>query len=53
MKNIVNEMKNTLEGIDSRLMMQKNRSTIWKTEWWTSPKLNSKKEKELLKMRMV
>lgn len=32
MKNTINELKNTLEGINSRLKIQKNGSVIWKIE---------------------
>lgn len=34
-----------LEGLDKDEMTHKNKSEVWKAEWWKSPKLNSKKKK--------
>ena len=42
-------MKNTLEGINSRLHNTEEGSAIWKADQWKSPKQNSKKEKRIFK----
>ena len=34
MNNTINEIKNTLEGINSRILRQKNGSVTWKIKWW-------------------
>ena len=45
MKTTITEMKNTPEGINSRLI-KKNGSASWKTEEWKSLIPNRKREKE-------
>ena len=32
--NTIIEIKNTLEGINSRYLKQKNKSVSWKIKWW-------------------
>ena len=32
--NTITEIKNTLEGINSRNLKQKNESVSWKIKWW-------------------
>ena len=32
--NTITEIKNTLEGINSRVSKQKNESVSWKIKWW-------------------
>ena len=47
MKNTLTAMKNTLEGINSRLNDAKEQIMSWKTEQWKSLPLNRKRsEKE-------
>ena len=33
-KNTITETKNILEGINSRISKQKNKSVSWKIKWW-------------------
>lgn len=46
MKNTITEVKNALEGINSRLDEVEIESVIWKTREQKTPNRNSKKEKE-------
>ena len=32
--NTITEIKNILEGINSRISKQKNQSVSWKIKWW-------------------
>ena len=32
--NTITEIKNTVEGISSRIPKQKNKSVSWKIKWW-------------------
>ena len=32
--NTITEIKNTLEGINSRISKEKNESESWKIKWW-------------------
>ena len=45
MKNTINEMKNTLEGINSRITEAEERISDLKTEWWNSLLQNRIKKK--------
>ena len=48
MKNTITEMKNTLEGIHSRLS-DSEQLVSWKTKQWKSLSLNRKKKKKRMK----
>ena len=43
MNNTITEMKNTLEGVNSRIT---EAEVTWKTEWWNSLPWNRIKKKE-------
>ena len=45
-KNTITEMKNTLQGINSRVDEQRIKSAIWKLRKQKTPQHNSKKKKE-------
>ena len=45
MNNTLIEMKNTLEGINSRITEAEERIVTWKTEWWNSLLQNRIKKK--------
>ena len=53
MKNIVSEMKNTLEGRDIRLVEAEGQSAIWKTRLQKTPNQSNKNKKYFLKMKIV
>ena len=53
MSNTITEMKNTLEGINSRINEAEEHQCKWKTEWWKSLLQNRKKKKEWREMRIV
>ena len=46
MNNTINEMKTTLEGINSRITEAEEWIVTWKTEWWNSVPQNRIKKKE-------
>ena len=52
MNNIITEMKNTLEGINSRIN-EAEKQVTWKTEWWKSLPGNRIKKKKLKEMMTV
>ena len=45
LKSKITEMKNTLEGINSRINEAEEHQCKWKTEWWKSLVQNRKKKK--------
>ena len=46
MNNTITEIKNTLEGINSRITEAEEWIVSWKTEWWNSLLWNRKKRSE-------